>query len=1044
MNIMKKFITFYLVLTASIGTILAESGWCGSMVLWNLKDSVLTIKGEGTMNDYSFSWGTCSTPWYNKRASIKTIVIEDGVVGIGNYAFYGCNKVTTVTIGNDVANIGNNAFTECTALSCATINSNAIVSKKYQYDNNLCTIFGSQVKEYIIGNGISEIGDYAFYNSSNLISITLPNSITTIGNSSFSGCSSLLSIIIPEGVTSINNYAFKNCVGLTSIEIPSSVIDLSNAAFNGCNNLTHLILNSNTVANGTNNIKSIFGANIQKCILGNSVTSIGRYAFDGCNTLVSVSIPNSVTEVGMEAFRGCSNLSEVHISDIAAWCTIHFPNGTTNPLYYAHNLYLGEELLTNLIIPDNVSSVSAEAFAYCNSLTSVTVPENVIELRIRAFDNCNNLAHVTINSNSVMSSGGIKGIFGANVSEYIIGNSVTTIGNSAFYDCTGMTSVTIGNSVSNIANSAFANCSGLSEVHISDLATWCNITFENLLANPLYTAHNLYLNDDIVSDLIIPENVTSIGNYAFNGCTCIVSLTVPKSVTNIGNNVFDNCNNLMAIVWCPKTLIDYSSASNAPFYNIRNQINSFILGDEVRTIPAFLCYGMSNILSVIFPNSVKIIGENAFDGCSRIDSLIIDSNIQSIGLGAFTHCSNLNVLTLNSNIITSKTYTDEGNLCDIFGKQVFKCSIGDSVTNIGDFAFFDCYSLTELKIGKNLRNIGEWAFYDCNLTTVFLNSDSFVSEMYFKDSFGQLQSRKVQTVIIGDDVTTIGHHFFSGCEYIKSIQISENVTNIEQYAFMSCFALQSVNIPQNVTHISEGTFDDCRNLTSIILPSGVTSIGNFAFAGCSGLQFITSKATTPPTIIGNNVFTQVDKTIPLFVSVGSVDLYKAANGWSDFTNIFALSATIENVTSVSVEPSDNNAMIYWPSFNAASVYTIEIRKNGDLLYILSFDDHGQLQTNQFSMPARVKSRKVNTTEVTGWKYNIPGLEANSSYDFICTVEDGLENVIFNQTISFTTNNIASALDNITEKSAYIKQVRNGQIFIQRGDKVYTIQGQVVE
>ena len=1031
MNIMKKLITFYLVLTASIGTILAESGWCGSMVLWNLKDSVLTIKGEGTMNDYSFSWGTCSTPWYNKRASIKTIVIEDGVVGIGNYAFYGCNKVTTVTIGNDVANIGNNAFTECTALSCATINSNAIVSKKYQYDNNLCTIFGSQVKEYIIGNGIFGIGDYAFYNSSNLISITLPNSITTIGNSSFSGCSSLLSIIIPEGVTSINNYAFKNCVGLTSIEIPSSVIDLSNAAFNGCNNLTHLILNSNTVANGTNNIKSIFGANIQKCILGNSVTSIGEYAFYGCNTLVSVSIPNSVIEVGTDAFRGCSNLSEVHISDIAAWCTIHFPNGTTNPLYYAHNLYLGEELLTNLIIPDNVSSVSAEAFAYCNSLTSVTVPENVIELRIRAFDNCNNLAHVTINSNSVMSSGGIKGIFGANVSEYIIGNSVTTIGNSAFYDCTGMTSVTIGNGVSNIANSAFANCSGLNEVHISDLATWCNITFENLLANPLYTAHNLYLNDDIVSDLIIPENVTSIGNYAFNGCTCIVSLTVSKSVTNIGNSVFDNCNNLMSVIWCPKTLTDYSSASNAPFYNIRNQINSFILGNEVRTIPAFLCYGMSNIMSVIFPNSVKNIGGNAFDGCSNIDSLIIDSNIQSIGLGAFTHCPNLRVLTLNSNIIANESY-----LSNKFGPNLSMCIFGDSVTSIGAYAFFES-SLGTIEIGKNVASIGDWAFYNCANGLVIIHSEQLLNSRYW-------MGKKVTHYFIGDEIVNIGSHVFQQNEQLMSVSIGNSVVNIGDYAFSMCFNLQYVSIPNSVTNIGEGVFSDCRKLNSIVIPENVTSVGNFAFAGCSGLQSITSKATTPPTIIGNNVFTQVDKTIPLFVPAESINLYKAANGWGDFTNIFALSATIANVTSVNVEPSDNSAMIYWPSFNDVSVYTIEIRKNGDLIYTLSFDDNGQLQTNQFSMPARVKSRKINTTEVTGWKYNIPGLEANSSYDFICTVEYGLENVIFNQTISFTTNNIASALDNITEKSAYIKQVRNGQILILRGDKTYTLQGQEVK
>ena len=210
-----------------------------------------------------------------------------------------------------------------------------------------------------------------------------------------------------------------------------------------------------------------------------------------------MTVPNSVTSIGINAFYDCSGLSSVNISDISSWCNISFGNDTANPLYYAGHLYLNGTEITNLTIPNTIISIGNYAFHNCSGLTSVTIP-----------------------------------------------NSVTSIGRSAFFNCSGLTSVTIPNSVTSIGNGAYFGCNGLSNVHISDISSWCNISFGNGTANPLYYASHLYLNGTEINNLSVPSSVTSIGNYAFNGCSGLTSVTIPNSVTSIGNSAFSNCTNL--------------------------------------------------------------------------------------------------------------------------------------------------------------------------------------------------------------------------------------------------------------------------------------------------------------------------------------------------------------------------------------------------------------------------------------------------------------------------------------------------------------------
>ena len=476
---------------------LNSSGQCGENVYYTFDEStgLLTVSGEGEMRSYNWN----GSPFRN-NSEIKTVVIEDSVTSIGSFAFYCCTGLTSVTIGKGVTSIGDLAFSGCTGLTSVTVDSN---NKKYDSRNNCNAIIETEsntlitgCKNTIIPDGVTSIGDTAFYCCTGLTSITIPDSVTSIGSGAFEGCTGLTSITIPDSVTSIGDSAFYKCTGLTSITIPDSVTSIGSGAFYGCTGLTSITIPDSVTSIGVNAFCGCSG--LTSITIGDSVTSIGRGAFEYCRGLTSITIPDSVTSIGDEAFYCCTGLTSVtigkgvtSIGDLAfSGCTglTSVTVDSNNKKYDSRNncnAIIETESNTliygckSTVIPDSVTSIG-DAFYGCTGLTSITIPDSVTSIGDWAFYKCTGLRSITIP------------------------DSVTSIGYSAFDGCTGLTSVTIPDSVKSIGWSAFSGCTGLTSI-------------------------------------TIPVSVTSIGNWAFKGCTGLTSVTIGKGVTSIGDYAFYGC-----------------------------------------------------------------------------------------------------------------------------------------------------------------------------------------------------------------------------------------------------------------------------------------------------------------------------------------------------------------------------------------------------------------------------------------------------------------------------------------------------------------------
>ena len=654
------------------------------------------------------------------------------------------------------------------------------------------------------GNGtyyVTEIDTYAFHNNTNIKQVTINGDsegrIKTIPKGAFSGCTELQSFTLNASNTtldqSIGKNSFYGCTNLCDVDVSSKLYSVGKNAFRYTNVLssTKYIHNDFIYAGNKNNYIILFGPQYHQnpsVYTGKDITLpdtckiIYQEAFKPLAThLKSVSLPKSVIQIGQDAFQRVDYISKgvYYGGGVDDWVKINFENRISNPLSisafddssgWGQYLYVNENELVEEAVVSYAPQINNYAFVNCKSLNKITIGDGVSEVGDWAFYYCKNLKTVNFSSDSSHS-----------------------IGDFAFANCSSLSTINIPDTIKKIGSSAFSECNKLTSVSYSGTVNqWAEIEFGNASSNPFQGLGGLHINGNAIMQLNL-DKAKKVSNYAFSGCNSLTSIIIGNSVKSIGDYAFYDCNLLTSVVIPNSVTSIGESAFSSCLWLAR-----VVIGDNVTSIGDGAFQYCTSLINIEIPDSVTSIGSSAFfntgiqfteyGNCKYLGNednpylaLIQGNNISS----QHTIHKDTKVvakLALADSSLTSITVDDnnqnyksiDGNLYSKDGKTLIQYAIGktatqftipETVTSIGDYAFYYCDLLTSVTIGKSVKSIGDWAFRYCD---------------------------KLTSIVIPDSVTSIGSSAFADCDSLTRIEIPNSVTSIGDYAFSNCKLLESI------------------------------------------------------------------------------------------------------------------------------------------------------------------------------------------------------------------------------------------------------------
>ena len=884
---------------------------------------------EASTDDYSNPIYYARHLFLNEE-EIVDLIIPESIDTVKARAFVRCNGLQSVTFHDGVKSIGIASFRECDGLTSLQIPNTVeeICAYAFLYCGNLSSVR--------LSDSIECVGTQAFYGSPVSLEMHINDLASWCGRTNnimqnlisarlFIGGEEVTDLVIPEGVTAIGSYAFNGCSGLTAIEIPNSVTTIYPHAFDDCSGLTSVTIPGSVKCIETDAFARC--GNLKDVSFSEGLVKLSKGAFYGCGMLENIILPNSVRVIGGGVFQasglrtvtiGCgvdslapNSFSSAYLSDVYCYAINMPKTGETTPFAYSN---------ATLHVPE----VSLELYKSTAPWSSFG---NIVAIAKYAEDV--EIGNLTYNINTDSMTAEVSGYVTEPTGELVIPESVmyegavckvTTINDSAFYSCSGITSVTIPRTVNRLLNSAFYGCKGLTAVHINDLEAWCSTDISNQYAHPLNYAKHLFLNGEEIVDLVIPDGVSIIKGGVFLNCYGLKNVTIPESVKIIENNAFEGCVGLTSI----KLPNSITTIENFTFVGCTS-LTSVVIPGSVKTIGLDAFANCSGLETVTFSEGLEQLGQGVFYNCSSLKEVVLPNTLESMGEGVFRDCSGLETISVDSNNPKYDSRNDCNAIIETSTNTLIVGSkstvIPDGVTTIGSSAFSRCSGLTSVVIPGSVKTIGLDAFANC----------SGLETVTFSEGLGQLgqgvfyNCSSLKEVVLPNTLESIGSYAFDYCDGLTSVVIPGSVKTIELDAFAHCSGLESVTFSEGLEQLGQGVFYSCPSLKEVVLPNTLKSIGSGAFRECDGLTTVTLGASTDSIAsyaFGGTSLTDLycyAQTLPethseIFVNGASGDYstlelsgatlhvpeealetYKSTAPWSEFGNIVAIAKYAEDV-----------------------------------------------------------------------------------------------------------------------------------------------------